>query len=157
VCQRANRLAAVLGIMVIVLLAVLDLASFGAQLEFLDALRARPWGMLPALTLAGFITALVFRSRNKVQRAYVASCAALFAAPATAAVGIFPNILQARSPNYALQIYDATVSRLGLRSRSAGGYAAFMLLVGYFVVIHSHACRHPGLITDLNAIFSSQI
>jgi cytochrome bd-type quinol oxidase subunit 2 len=145
VCQRTSRLAALLGIMVIVLLAVLDLASFGARLEFLDALRARPWGMLfPALTLAGFITALVFRSRNKAQRAHVASCAALFAAPATAAVGIFPNILPARSPNYSLQIYDATVSRDGLAVALCWWIPGLMLVVGYFVVIHSHARRHPG-------------
>jgi cytochrome d ubiquinol oxidase subunit II len=40
--QRASRLAAPLGLTVIVLLAVLDLASFAARLDFQEALRARP-------------------------------------------------------------------------------------------------------------------
>src|SRR5262249_51070315 len=79
--QRANRLAAPLGIAVLVLLAVLDLASFGARLDFRDELRARPWGMsFPVLTLGALVAALVLRQRAKPERAYLASCVALFAA-----------------------------------------------------------------------------
>src|SRR5262249_11100767 len=98
--ERANRLAIPLGVSVILLLALLDVASFAAKLEFRDALRARPWGTIfPALTIGGLVAALELRRRGKPGRAYLASSIALFAALATAAVGVFPNILPARDPN----------------------------------------------------------
>src|SRR5262249_16718465 len=85
--ERANRAAAALAILVIVLLAVLDLASFAAKLEFRQALRARPWGLLfPILTIGGLLSALVQRRRGKAEAAYLCSCVALFTALATAAV-----------------------------------------------------------------------
>jgi cytochrome d ubiquinol oxidase subunit II len=137
--QRARGLAAPLGAMVIILLVLLDLASFGARLDFRDALRARPWGLLfPAVTLGGLVAALVFGRRDKPDRAYASSCAALFAALATAAVGIFPNILPARDPSHALSIYDATVSREGLAAALWWWVPGIVLVIGYFAFIHAH-------------------
>jgi cytochrome d ubiquinol oxidase subunit II len=140
--ERAKLLAAPLGVAVVALLAVLDLASFGARLEFQDALRARPWGVLfPALTIGGLIVALVLRQRGKPFGAYLSSCVALFAAMATAAVGIFPNILPARDPNYALSIDDAAVSRDGLMTALWWWVPGILLVAGYFVIIHAHNRR----------------
>ncbi|HYV26682.1 MAG TPA: cytochrome d ubiquinol oxidase subunit II [Candidatus Eisenbacteria bacterium] len=143
--ERANRLAAPLGIGVILLLAILDLASFGARLEFRDALRDRPWGLLfPGLTLGGLIAALVLRQRSKADHAYLASCLALFAALGTAAVGIFPNILPARNPNYSLPIYDAAVSPDGLVTALWWWIPGVLLVIGYFIFIHRRI-RNPSL------------
>jgi len=145
VCQRANRLAAPLGVAVIVLLAVLDLASFAARLDFREALRARPWGILfPALTLGGLVAALVLRQRGKPLGAYLSSCVALFAALATAAVGIFPNILPARDPRYALSIYDAAVSRDGLGTALLWWVPGILLVTCYFAIIHAHNRKHSA-------------
>ena len=129
----------------IVLLAVLDLASFGARLDFQDALRARPWGVLfPALTLGGLVAALVLRQRGKPLGAYLSSCVALFAALATAAVGIFPNILPARDPRYALSIYDAAVSRDGLETALLWWVPGILLVTCYFAIIHAHNRKHSA-------------
>ena len=136
---RASQLATPLGLMVIVLLVALDLASFAARLEFRDALRARPWGMFfPVLTLAGLVAALVLRQRARPEGAYFVSCVALFAAMATAAVGIFPNILPARDPNRALPIYDATVSHEGLAAALWWWIPGILLVAAYFVFMHSY-------------------
>jgi cytochrome d ubiquinol oxidase subunit II len=144
VCQRASRLAAPLGIIVIILLGILDLASFAAQLQFRDALRARPWGLLfPALTLGGLVAALVARHHGKPMRAYVFSCVALFAALATAAVGIFPNILPARDSNLSLSIYDTAVSREGLTAALWWWIPGMLLVIGYFSFIHTQVRKHP--------------
>jgi cytochrome d ubiquinol oxidase subunit II len=135
--RRADRLAAPLGFAVLAFLAVLDLASFGARLEFRDALRARPWGLaFPVLTVGGLVAALLLRQRGKPARAYVASCAALACAMATAAVGIFPNILPARDPSHGLAIYDASVSRDGLVTAFWWWIPGMLLVAGYFVFIH---------------------
>jgi cytochrome d ubiquinol oxidase subunit II len=144
--QRASRLAAPLGIIVIVLLATLDLASFAARLEFRDALRARPWGMtFPALTIGGLVAALVLRQRTRREPAYLASCIALFSALATAAVGIFPSILPARDPNRSLLIYDATVSRDGLATALWWWIPGILLATSYFVFIHAQLRKRPFL------------
>jgi len=136
--ERARQLAAPLGAIVIVLLVVLDLASFGARLEFREALRARPWGtVFPVLTLAGLLAAVVLRQHVQAKRAYLASCIALFGALATAAVGVFPNILPARDPNHALSIYDATVSRHGLAAALWWWIPGILLATGYFAFIHA--------------------
>jgi cytochrome d ubiquinol oxidase subunit II len=136
--ERAAILAVPLGITTIILFAVLDLGSFAARLDFQDALRSRPWGtVFPILTLGGLISALVLRRRGKPVRAYLASGIALFAALATAAVGIFPNILPARDPNHSLSIYDATVSSHGLATALWWWLPGILLVAGYFGVIHS--------------------
>jgi cytochrome d ubiquinol oxidase subunit II len=145
--ERANRLAALLGPTMIVLLVGLDLASFGARLEFRDALRARPWGVFfPALTLGGLLATLVLRPRAKAALAYVASCVALFAALATVAVGVFPNILPARDPNHALSIYDATVSSDGLAAALWWWIPGILLAIGYFAFIHAQLRRRPAAV-----------
>jgi len=142
--ERARRLAAPLGVMVIILLAGLDLASFGARLDFRDALRARPWGLLfPAVTLGGLVAALVLRARGKPLPAYLSSCIALFCGLATAAVGIFPNILPARDPSHALSIYDATVSRDGLAAALWWWVPGILLVMGYFAFIHGQMRQRP--------------
>jgi cytochrome d ubiquinol oxidase subunit II len=149
--ERASRLATPLGIAVIILFAALDLASFGARLEFREALRARPWGMLfPALTLGGLVLALVLRQRARPGSAYLASCLALGAALATAAVGIFPNILPARDPARSLTIYDATVSRHGLATALWWWIPGLLLVMGYFVFIHAHLQARPEAHADVD-------
>jgi cytochrome d ubiquinol oxidase subunit II len=144
VAQRARRLAAPLGITVIILLAVLDLASFGARLDFQYALQARPWGVFfPTVTLGGLVAALIFRKRGRPMTAYLASCAALFCALATAAVSIFPNILPARDPSHSLSIYDATVSHEGLATALCWWIPGILLVSSYFAFIHVHLQKHP--------------
>jgi cytochrome d ubiquinol oxidase subunit II len=138
--ERAVRLAAPLGVAVIVLLAVVDLASFAARLEFQVALRARPWGTaFPILALAGFIAAVVLCQRGQPRRAYLASSAALLAAMATAAVGIYPNILPARDPRHALPVYDAAASADGLAAALWWWIPGMLLVAVYFVFIHTHS------------------
>src|SRR5262249_12289026 len=97
----------------------------------------RPWGLLfPALTLGGLVAALVLRQRNQPARAYIFSCLALLAALATAAVGIFPNILPARDPIHGLSIHDAAVSSDGLATALWWWVPGILLVAGYFAFLH---------------------
>ena len=142
--DRASHLAAPLGYAVIALLLLLDLASFWARLEFRDALRSRPWGILfPTLTLGGLAASMVFRRHGEMVRAYLSSCVALFAALATAAVGIFPNILPARDSTYALSIYDSAASREGLAAALWWWIPGTLLVAGYFAFIHTQVWKRP--------------
>jgi cytochrome bd-type quinol oxidase subunit 2 len=94
--------------------------------------------LFPALTLGGLVMALLFRQRARPARPYPASCVALFAALATATVGIFPNILPARDPSYALSIYDAAASREGLVVALWWWIPGILLVAGCFGLIHKH-------------------
>ena len=112
--------------------------------DFQDALRARPWGLFfPVLTLGSLVTALVLRHRGKPMRAYIASSVALFAALATAAVGIFPNILPARDSNHGLSIYDSAVSEDGLAAALWWWIPGILLVTAYFVFIHKQLRKRP--------------
>jgi cytochrome d ubiquinol oxidase subunit II len=136
--MRANHIAAPLGAGVICLFAALDLASFTARLDFRDAIRSRPWGMFfPALTLGGLIASMVWRKHDRPGRAYLSSSLALFAAFATAAVGIFPNILPARDPRFSLTIYDNSVSHDGLATALWWWIPGILLVVAYFSFIYT--------------------
>jgi cytochrome bd-type quinol oxidase subunit 2 len=94
-------------------------------------------------TVCGLVAALVLRQRGKPARAYLASCAALASALATAAVGIFPNILPARDPGRGLAIYDAVVSHDGLVTALWWWIPGMLLVAGYFVFIHLNLAK-PG-------------
>jgi cytochrome bd-type quinol oxidase subunit 2 len=98
----------------------------------------------PALTIGGLFAAQVLRRGGKPHRAYAASCVALLGALATAAVGIFPNILPARDPTRALPIYDATVSSAGLATALWWWIPGILLVAGYFVFIHTHLPKPPA-------------
>jgi cytochrome d ubiquinol oxidase subunit II len=139
---RADRLASVLIVLVLVLLAALDAASFAARLEFREALLARPWGvLLPLLALGGFCAVVVLRRRGRSARAYLASCAALYAAFATAAVGIYPNILPARSPGSSLTVFEAASRPADLSAALWWWIPGILLAAGYSAVVHA---RMPG-------------
>jgi cytochrome d ubiquinol oxidase subunit II len=145
--DRACRFAVPLGITVILLLAILDLASFAARLEFQDAIRSRPWGVaFPVMTIGALLAAQFFLRRSQPRRAYLASCAALFCAMATAAVGVFPNILPSRAPGRGLTIYDASVSHHGLAVALWWWIPGMLLVAGYFAFIHRNLGRtfSPG-------------
>ena len=113
--QRAKRLAARLLIPLLVLLVVLDFASFAVRSDFDDHLLARPWGaVFPILAVAGLIGAAAFRRRNKSRHAFVASCASLYGMVATAAIGVYPYILPGRDPAFGLTASDAAAPSGGL-------------------------------------------
>jgi cytochrome d ubiquinol oxidase subunit II len=139
---RASRLASVLVVLVLVLLAALNLASFAARLEFREALHARPWGLLlPLMALGGFGAVMVLRRRGNDARAYLASCAALYATFATAAVGIFPSILPARNPALALSVFEAAAPRADLANTLYWWIPGILLVTGYFAVVHAQMPR----------------
>jgi cytochrome d ubiquinol oxidase subunit II len=136
--DRAHKLARLLGPGVLLFFALLDLCSFAARLDFRDALSARPWGLVfPLLTIGGLCASMVWVRRGHGWRAYLGSCTALGGALATAAVGVYPNILPARDPANALSIHDSAAAAAGLQT-ALWWWLPGMVLVGfYFHFIHS--------------------
>jgi cytochrome d ubiquinol oxidase subunit II len=146
--ERAKRYGAWLGILVIVMLAILNAASFAARLEFREALGARPWGLaFPVLTLGALGAAIVWR-RARAWRAYLASCVALVAALATAAVGVFPNILTGRNPAHSLTIRDAAARSDSLAMALWWWIPGMLLVAGYFGFIYSRMPKPVSILTD---------
>ncbi|HUK82906.1 MAG TPA: cytochrome d ubiquinol oxidase subunit II [Verrucomicrobiae bacterium] len=136
--DRANRLAARLGVALIALLIALHGASFVARPEFRDGLSARPWGVVfPVAAVGGVAAALVWRRRGKAWRAYFASCTALYAMLATATVSVYPDILPARVPTYALSIEMAAAPRSGLVDALYWWIPGIIIVGAYFTYIHT--------------------
>ena len=135
--ERADRLASRLSVAVIVLLVVLDVASFAARPDFRDGLSTRPWGIIfPVGAMTGLVLAIVQRTR-KPWRAYLASCAAVYAMLGTATVSIYPNILPARIPANALTIQNAAAPPASLASALLWWIPGILIVAGYFAFIYS--------------------
>jgi len=134
---RADRLASWLGPVLMILLIVLDVASFAARPDFRGGLSTRPWGIVfPVSAMGGLVLALT-RRRSKPWLAYLASCAALYAMLCTATVSIYPNILPARIPANALTIQNAAAAPASLASALWWWIPGIFIIAGYFAFIHS--------------------
>jgi cytochrome d ubiquinol oxidase subunit II len=140
--NRAARAASFLSVGLLVLIVVLDLASFIARPDFASGLRLRPWGVVfPAAAVGGLVASIVLRRRAWRWRAYLASCVVLFSAMATAAVGVYPNILPARNPAFSLSVGDAAAPSAGL-ANALWWWIPGILLVGfYFGIIYANMPR----------------
>jgi hypothetical protein len=66
-------------------------------------------------------------------------------------VGIFPNILPARDQNYALSIYDSTVSEKNLALALWWWIPGIVLVLGYFAFIHTNAPANSTLVDNLSS------
>jgi cytochrome d ubiquinol oxidase subunit II len=117
----------------LVAVVLVTVLSFRVQPAILDGLRQRPWGIVfPLLTVVGLLAVPVLRRQQRDRTAWLVSCAVLYCLMATAALAVFPNILPARDPAYALSIPNAAASSHGLQV-GLGWFVPGMLLVfGYF-------------------------
>lgn len=113
--ERASHAAGKLWPALLIAFFAVTSASFIARPAVLDSLRARPIGLLlPLLAVGAFVATWRFMRSARPQRAYLASCVALYASFLTAALSTFPNVLPARDPAYSLTIADAAATASSL-------------------------------------------
>jgi len=97
---------------------LVTIASFRVQPHVPARLRDHPWGLVfPLLALGGLFASLPSaRAAAREARAFLASCAYLAGMLASAAFGLYPELLPSRTdPAGSLTVHNAAASAYGLR------------------------------------------
>ncbi|MDE3135373.1 MAG: cytochrome d ubiquinol oxidase subunit II [Acidobacteriota bacterium] len=132
--QRAERLVRPLWALVVLLTVAITAATLQVQPQVGMNLRERPWGFFfPLLAIFGLVFVLVFLRRNRL-RAFLASCAYLVGMLTSAAFGLYPYVLPARTnPEFALTVQNAKAPAYGLHIAIVWWIIGMIFVVGYFV------------------------
>ncbi|MDX6686776.1 MAG: cytochrome bd ubiquinol oxidase subunit [Baekduia sp.] len=134
--QRAGRVARRFAWAELLLVAALAYPTYLVRNGMITSFGDHPWRLVfPVLALAGLGAQQVFQHRRSWGRAFFASAAFIVGMLATAAAGLYPNILPARDGRpYGLTIHNAASNHhaltVGLRWWSLG----IVLAIGYFIV-----------------------
>ncbi|MGD0014113.1 MAG: cytochrome d ubiquinol oxidase subunit II [Bryobacteraceae bacterium] len=138
--ERARRVAGAAWYAVVVLTALVTLATFRIQPQVSDNLSTYPWGyVFPALAVAGLIGAPLARARFDDGKAFFASCTYIAGMLASAAFGLYPSVLPSNTnPALALTIESTAAAPHGLRIGLAWWIPGMLLVLGYSIFIYRH-------------------
>ena len=136
--ERARRFAArcwngLLGSMLLV-----TASSFAIQPNLDRQLRAQPWGaVFILLAIAGLAGQRVFSRREQDLKAFVASGLSIAGMLASAAFGVFPNLLPSNTtPASSLTVYNAAAGNYGLSVALYWFIPGMALAIAYFVFVY---------------------
>jgi cytochrome d ubiquinol oxidase subunit II len=125
-------------------------ASFSVRPAVLDAVRARPAGLiLPIVAIAALLASRRLRRTGRERRAYLASCAALYASFLTAALSTYPNVLPARDPALSLTIANAAAPASSLAIALWWWLPGMAFVVGCFAWVHRKLGRSSPAVTEV--------
>jgi len=132
---RARRVAGAVWWGVLVLVALLTLASFRVQPRLGASFAARPWGWIfPVLAVAALLAVWVENRRLQERSAFLASSLFLAFMLVNAAFGLYPCVLPANSdPALSLTITSASAAQYGLRIGLVWFIPGMILATVYFV------------------------
>ena len=132
--QRARRIARRVWWPVAALTVVITLATFRIQPQVPGNLAAHPWGFIfPALAVGGLLAAASMTRAGRDSQAFIASSAYLAGMLASAAFGLYPNVLPARNALHSLTIENAKAADHGLKIGLVWWVIGMALVTGYFV------------------------
>ncbi len=118
------------------LLILLSAVSFFVQPHLAQSFRERPWGIVFPLISAAAFGAI---RRTNGLRAFLASAAFLLGLLASAAFGLYPNVLPSNSqPNLSLTVSNAAASSYGLTIGFYWFFPALALALGYTFFVYRH-------------------
>jgi cytochrome d ubiquinol oxidase subunit II len=120
--------------------AVLTYFTFRVQPQVSANLYLRPWGyVLPALALAGLLSARRYIALGEDLKAFFGSCAYLLGMLTSVVFGLYPYVLPASTnPAYALSVHNAKAADYGLRIGLVWWIIGMVLAAAYFVFLYRH-------------------
>jgi cytochrome d ubiquinol oxidase subunit II len=135
--QRAARLAGWCWWGVLVLTALVTALTFSIQPQVSINFKTWPLGfILPVIALAG-LAGIQFGLRRKNERnAFLSSCAYLLGMLTSAVFGVYPMVLPARNPIYALTVHNAKAGDYGLKVGLAWWLIGMALAAFYFTHVY---------------------
>ncbi len=135
--QRAARLAGVSWWGVLILTALVTAITFGVQPQVSINFRSWPLGyLLPALAVAGLAGVKFELFRKDERNAFLSSCVYLLGMLTSVVFGVYPMVLPARNPLYALTVHNAKAPDYGLKVGLVWWVIAMALAAVYFIYIY---------------------
>ncbi|HUL33051.1 MAG TPA: cytochrome d ubiquinol oxidase subunit II [Candidatus Eisenbacteria bacterium] len=135
--QRAAKVAGWSWWGVLVLTGLVTTITFGVQPQVVANFKTWPVGyVLPILAVAG-LAGVPFELRRKNERnAFFASCLYILGMLTSAVFGIYPLVLPARNPIYALTVQNAKAADYGLKVGLVWWVIGMALATFYFIHVY---------------------
>ena len=132
--DRARRFASAAWWPVVLLTALVTLATFHIQPHIPGRLHAHPWGLVfPLVAAGGLVAVRIYVRRQGDDCAFYSSCAFLLGLLASAAFGLYPYVLPATvNPTHSLTVANAAAPAYGLRIALWWFVPGVILAAGYF-------------------------
>lgn len=135
--QRAERLARAVWWLVVALTLFLTACTWIVQPQVPANFSARPWGWIfPLAALGGLGGARWLLWRNRERSAFVASSVYLAAMLMSVVFGLYPYVLPARDPRFALTVHNTHAGTHGLSIGLVWWTIGMALAVAYVVYVH---------------------
>jgi cytochrome d ubiquinol oxidase subunit II len=136
--RRADRLASAAWYATVVVTVVVTIVTMRVQPSVQERLASQPWGyLLPLLALAGLAMTVAASGRGAEKLRFLGSCLYLAGMLASAAFGVYPNVLPARpGPDLSLTIHNAATSAYGMRIGLMWWIPGMLLAAGYVIYVH---------------------
>jgi cytochrome bd ubiquinol oxidase subunit II len=145
VSERGRKIAGITWWGVLVLTGILTAVTFAVQPQVVANFKTWPLGyILPLLAVAG-LAGVPFELRRKNQlNAFFASCVYLLGMLTSVVFGVYPMVLPARDPMFALTVQNAKAADYGLKIGLIWWVIGMALAAVYFVhVYRSFAGKVP--------------
>ncbi|HKM67418.1 MAG TPA: cytochrome d ubiquinol oxidase subunit II [Candidatus Acidoferrum sp.] len=135
--QRAARVAGITWWGVLILTALVTAITFSIQPQVSVNFKTWPLGyILPALAVAGLAGVKFELFRKDERNAFLSSCAYLLGMLTSVVFGVYPMVLPARNPIYALTVHNAKAPDYGLKVGLVWWVIAMALAAVYFVHVY---------------------
>jgi cytochrome bd ubiquinol oxidase subunit II len=135
--KRSTRVAAWTWWVVLIFTAILTMMTFSVQPQVVANFGTWPAGfILPAIAVAGLAGVQLELRRGNERNAFLASCAYLLGMLTSVVFGVYPMVLPARNPAYALTIRNAKAADYGLKIGLIWWVIGVILVAVYFTFVY---------------------
>lgn len=135
--ERAAALARAVWWAVALLTVGVSLITFRVQPSVMTNFAQWPWGVVfPLLAVAGIIGVRIYLARRDEWKAFLGSCVYLAGMLTSVVFGVYPMVLPARNPVYALTVANAKAGDYGLKIGLAWWVIGVLLAAGYFTFVY---------------------
>jgi cytochrome bd ubiquinol oxidase subunit II len=136
--ERARRFAGACWNGLVGAMLLVTASSFAVRSNLSRQLRTQPWGVVSILlAIAGMAAERLLIRRRQDLAAFLASGIGIAGMLASAAFGVFPNLLPANTvPSFSLTVYNAAAGGYGLSLALCWFLPGIALAIGYFVFIY---------------------
>src|SRR5271170_4003007 len=122
---------------VVLLTILVSAVTFRVQSNIEKNFSRWPWGLVfPLLAVAGIVAVKICLARKNEWRAFLGSCAYLAGMLTSAVFGVYPMVLPARNPLYALTAENAKAGEYGLKIGLIWWFIGIALATGYFIFVY---------------------